>query len=83
VDIEAQSKTFSSFGGVGRQQLAYTAGAEPIQLQIGEVTGRFFEALGVQPERGRYISASDDKVGGPYGLSNSTKMSRSLARQFR
>jgi putative ABC transport system permease protein len=66
VDIEAQSKAFSSFGGEGRMQLAYTAGAEPIQLQIAEVTGRFFETLGVQPERGRYISAADDKVGGPY-----------------
>jgi len=66
VDIEAQSKTFSSFGGLGQMQFAYTAGAEPIQLQIGEVTGRFFETLGVPPERGRYISAADDKPGGPY-----------------
>ena len=52
VDIEAQSKTFASFGGMVLQPLAYTV-AEPIQLQIGQVTGGFFETLGVQPERGR------------------------------
>ena len=66
LDVEAQSKTFSSFGGMVLQPLAYTAGAEPIQLQIGQVTGGFFGTLGVQPERGRYITHEDDKVGGPY-----------------
>jgi len=65
VDIEAQSKTFASFGGMVLQPLAYTV-AEPIQLQIGQVTGGFFETLGVQPERGRYITAADDKMGGPF-----------------
>jgi putative ABC transport system permease protein len=65
-DVEAQSKTITKFGGIAMQGFAYTGGAEPIQLQIGQVTGGFFETLGVQPERGRYISADDDKNGGPY-----------------
>ncbi|HEX5884885.1 MAG TPA: ABC transporter permease [Pyrinomonadaceae bacterium] len=65
-DVESQSKTFSSLGGMVMQPLAYTAGAEPIQLQIGQVTGRFFETLGVKPERGRFINAEDDRNGAPF-----------------
>jgi len=64
-DIQAQSKTFSKFGGMVVQPLAYTAGAEPVQIQIGQVTGGFFETFGVSPERGRYIAANDDKTGAP------------------
>src|SRR6267142_2367766 len=38
-DVEARSRTFSKLGGEVLQPLAYTAGAEPIQIQIGQVTG--------------------------------------------
>jgi len=65
-DVEAQSKTVSRFGGIVMQPLAYTAGPEPIQFQIGQVTGGFFETLGVQPQMGRYITSEDDKVGAPF-----------------
>ena len=65
-DVQAQSKTISKFGGMVVQPLAYTGGAEPIQFEIGQVTGGFFETLAVQPERGRYITAEDDKIGAPF-----------------
>ncbi|MCU1267441.1 MAG: efflux pump, inner rane subunit [Acidobacteria bacterium] len=65
-DVEAQSKTFSRFGGEVRQALDYTAGGEPTQIQIGHVTGGFFDTLGVKAERGRTIAAADDKTGGPF-----------------
>jgi putative ABC transport system permease protein len=65
-DVEAQSRTFSKLGGMVAQPLAYTAGGEPKQIQIGQVTGNFFETLGVRPERGRFIAADDDKLGAPY-----------------
>jgi hypothetical protein len=65
-DVESQSKSFSSLGGIVAQPLAYTAGSEPIQIQIGQVTGGFFETLGVKPERGRFITTDDDKNGAPY-----------------
>lgn len=65
-DVEAQSKTISRFGGMVMQPLAYTAGPEPIQFQIGQVTGGFFETFGVQPQMGRYITTEDDKVGAPF-----------------
>src|SRR3982751_5936477 len=65
-DVESQSKAFSRLGGMVMQPLAYTAGNEPIQLQIGQVTGGFFETLGVRPERGRFITTDDDKNGAPF-----------------
>ena len=65
-DVEAQSKTITSFGGIVWHPLAYTGGPEPIQIEIGQVTGGFFETLGVQPERGRYIVAADDSNGAPF-----------------
>src|SRR5829696_8923754 len=66
VDVESQSKTFSRLGGMVMQPLAYTGGSEPVQFQIGQVTGGFFETLGVQPERGRFITSEDDKNGAPF-----------------
>src|SRR5215217_2775998 len=65
-DVESQSKTFSKLGGMVMQPLAYTAGSEPLQLQVGQVTGGFFETLGVKPERGRFITAEDDRNGAPF-----------------
>jgi len=64
-EVESQSKTFSRLGGMVMQPLAYTGGSEPIQFQIGQVTGGFFETLGVKPERGRFITSEDDKNGAP------------------
>ena len=65
-DVIAASHTFTRIGGEVLAPLAYTAGAEPIQIQIGQVTGGYFETLGVKPERGRYITVDDDKDGGPF-----------------
>src|SRR5215213_3135724 len=65
-DVELQSKTFSRFGGMVMQPLAYTGGSEPLQFQVGQVTGGFFETLGVRPERGRFITNEDDKNGAPF-----------------
>ena len=66
VDVEAQTKTFSRLGGMAFGPLAYTGSSEPVQFQIGHVTGGFFETLGVKPERGRYITNDEDKVGAPF-----------------
>ncbi|HJP92346.1 MAG TPA: ABC transporter permease [Pyrinomonadaceae bacterium] len=65
-DVEAQMKTFTTIGGMVMQPLAYTAGNEPMQIQVGQVTGGFFETFGVKPERGRFITHEDDKPGAPY-----------------
>src|SRR3569832_1596736 len=65
-DVESQSKTFSRLGGMVMQPLAYTGGNEPVQFQIGHVTGGFFETLGVRPERGRFITNDDDRNAAPF-----------------
>src|SRR5439155_3268555 len=65
-DVIAASHTLSKFGGEVLSPLDYTAGAEPVQFQIGQVTGGYFETLGVKAERGRVISPDDDKTGGPF-----------------
>jgi putative ABC transport system permease protein len=76
-DVETQSRTFSSIGGEVKQPLDYTAGGEPIQFQTGQVTGKFFETLGVKAARGRVITPEDDKTGAPYV----TVLSHGLWRQ--
>jgi putative ABC transport system permease protein len=65
-DVDEQNHTFQGLGGLVVQPLDYTAGNEPVQLQTGMVTGRFFETLGVKAERGRVITPEDDKAGSPY-----------------
>jgi len=65
-DVIAANHTFSKLGGEVLAPLAYTAGAEPVQFQVGQVTGGYFETLGVKAERGRYLTAEDDKSGGPF-----------------
>ncbi len=65
-DVEAQSHTFSQFGGLVAQPLDYTGGAEPVQFAVGQVTGGFFETLGVKPAQGRFLTVDDDKTGAPY-----------------
>lgn len=78
-DVEAQSRTFRKLGGEVRQALDYTAGSEPVQVQTGHVTGGFFETLGVKAERGRVLTAADDKTGGPFVVVLSQELWR---RQF-
>jgi len=65
-DVMAATRTLTMAGGEVLAPLAYTAGSEPIQFQIGQVTGAYFDTLGVKPERGRYILPDDDKNGGAF-----------------
>jgi len=65
-DVMAATRTLTRAGGEVLAPLAYTAGSEPIQFQIGQVTGAYFDTLGVRPERGRYILPDDDKNGGAF-----------------
>src|SRR4029079_13677522 len=75
-DVQKQSRAFSSFGGEVKQPLDYTAGGEPIKFQVGQVTGGYFETLGVKAERCRVISADDDKTGAAYVAVLSNKLWR-------
>ncbi len=63
-DVLAWSRSFAAGGGCVPQPLAWTDGLEPVQLEVGLVTGGLFEAMGVPPARGRTLTAADDHVGG-------------------
>ena len=65
-DVVSQTKTLSSLGGIVVVPLAYTGAGEPVQIQVGEVTGGFFETFGVQPQLGRFITYADDQNGAPF-----------------
>jgi len=65
-DVIAATHTFSQMGGEVLSPLAYTGGAEPVQFQVGQVSGGYFETLGVKAARGRFITTDDDKNGGPF-----------------
>ena len=63
-DLQAQSQSFASIGGVALQAGDYAGGGEPIQLDLGLVSGDFFRVLGARTVLGRTIAAEDDRFGG-------------------
>jgi hypothetical protein len=54
-DIQAQSQSFEAIGGASLQAVDYAGGGEPVQLEVGLVTGDFFRVLGARPALGRTI----------------------------
>jgi putative ABC transport system permease protein len=65
LDIERQTREFSSGGGINLAQMDYTSGSEPLQIHAGYVDAGFLETLGVPPLLGRIISPEEDVKGGP------------------
>src|SRR5215203_287706 len=63
-DIQTQSRSFESIGGVALQAADYAGGAEPVQLDLGLVTGEFFRVFQTPTALGRTITAEDDQFGG-------------------
>jgi putative ABC transport system permease protein len=65
LDIQRQTREFSSGGGINLAQMDYTSGPEPLQIHAGYVDAGFLETLGVPPLLGRIISPEEDVKGGP------------------
>ena len=63
-DIQTQSQSFDSIGGVSYQAADYSGGAEPVQIELGMVAADFFRVLGARTTLGRTITAEDDRFGG-------------------
>ena len=63
-DVAAANRSFAQIGGEANALMAWTGGATPEQLRVGQVTGGFFAALGIGAERGRSIAPADDVAGG-------------------
>ncbi len=63
-DVQAQSSSFESIGGVGVQAADYSGGGEPVQVEVGLVAGDFFRVFGASLKLGRAITPEDDRLGG-------------------
>ncbi len=63
-DVQAQSTSFESIGGVGVQAADYSGGGEPVQVELGLVAGDFFRVFGASLQLGRAIVPEDDRLGG-------------------
>ena len=59
-DMQQQSQSFERLGGISLQAADYSGGGEPVQLEVGLVTGDFFSVLGARTTLGRTIGPIDD-----------------------
>ena len=64
IDVAAQSASFEAIGGVGVQAADYAGGGEPVQVELGLVTGDFFRVFGARLALGRAIAPQDDRLNG-------------------
>ena len=63
-DWAAQSKTIDRVAAYAENGATLTGEGEAEALPVAVVAGDFFEALGVSPLRGRWLTAADDVKGG-------------------
>jgi putative ABC transport system permease protein len=61
-DWRSQNHVFSSLDAIGQDDLTVTSrGERPETLHGADVSGTFFETMGLPPVVGRFISAADDR----------------------
>jgi putative ABC transport system permease protein len=65
IDTQRLTRTFAQGGAINTEDMDYTSGAEPVQIQAGYVDAGFLETLGIPPMLGRLISPEEDVKGGP------------------
>jgi len=64
-DIQRQTKSFASSGGINIEPMDFSATGEPVRVHGAWVDAGLFTTLGAQPMLGRLISADEDVKGGP------------------
>ena len=64
-DIQRQTKSFASGGGVNVEPMDFTGNGEPVRIHAAYVDAGLLATLGVRPMLGRWISADEDVKGGP------------------
>ena len=67
-DIQRQTNSFASSGGVNISPMDFTSNGEPVRVHAAYVDAGLFATLGVQPMLGRWISAAEDVKGGPQNV---------------
>jgi len=64
-DIQRQTSSFASSGGVNVAPMDFTGNGEPMRVHAAFVDAGLLQTLGVQPMLGRWISDHEDVKGGP------------------
>jgi putative ABC transport system permease protein len=64
-DIQHQTSSFASSGGVNVEPMDFTGNGEPMRVHAAYVDAGLLQTLGVQPMLGRWISDDEDVKGGP------------------
>ena len=64
-DIQRQTNSFSSSGGVNIEPMEFTSNGEPMRIHAAYVDAGLLPTLGVQPMLGRWIAPNEDLEGGP------------------
>ncbi len=62
-DWKSQSHSFSDMAALREDSFNLTGNAEPLKVPAYQVTGNFFQLMGVKPIHGRMFSAQEDKPG--------------------
>ena len=62
-EYQEQNRAFEILAGYDTDQINITGGDRPEKLEAAQVTGEFFEVLGVPALQGRVFSAEDDAPG--------------------
>lgn len=63
-DFHAQNNTFAHLAEYAELPRSVSGGNEPVRVNIAEVTGGFFETLGVAPFRGRAFAPEEQRPQG-------------------
>ena len=63
-DFRAQNNTFAHLAEYTSLLSTISGGSEPVRVDIAEVSSGFFEALGVEPVRGRGFVAEEQRLHG-------------------
>jgi len=63
-DFLAQNNTFDSLAVYGFGLSSVSGGSEPVRLNLAAVSSHFFQALGVEPARGRAFAPDEQRLHG-------------------
>lgn len=65
LDWRTQNHEFSQMAAIQSEDVTLTGAGAPERVQSADVSSDFFELLGVRPERGRGLQASDESPANP------------------
>ncbi|HUL53460.1 MAG TPA: ABC transporter permease [Opitutaceae bacterium] len=59
-DLRDRNRSFDGLAGFSITQVGLDTGDQPSAVWVDEVTGNYFDVLGIQPHRGRFFHAADE-----------------------